>query len=212
MKGFKIANLDTFMSAIGEEATGAILADYLCPLNPDVEHFLRHSAIPFSRQGLAKTFLVFAGHQDQCVLVGYFSLAYKTFLIRRSRALNAKLRSRIRKFARVIDEANAYEISAPLIAQLGKNFANGYNCLISGDELLKLACDKVQETQALVGGRIAYLECEDRPQLVAFYERNGFSPFDRRQLEKTDRDIHKSDYLVQMIRYFSANRSDTGHS
>lgn len=202
MKGFKIANLDLFLNTLGEEKTSAILANYLCPLNPDVEHFLHKTAIPFSRQGLAKTHLVFASYKGSFVLVGYFALASKCFIIKRSKSIGSKLRGRIRKFAHAIDETNSYEISAPLIAQLGKNFSSGYNKLITGDELLKIACDKVQESQALTGGKIAYLECEDKPKLLNFYQRNGFIPFDKRPLEKNDRDLFKADYLVQMLRYF----------
>lgn len=202
MKGYKIANLDDFLNTIGEDKTNSILANYLCPQNTDVENFLRRSAIPFSQQGLAKTHLVFASRNNQWVLVGYFTLAMKTFLIKRSGSLNSKMRGRIRKFARVIDESNTYEIAAPLIAQLGKNFADGNDRLISGDELLKLACDRVRNIHSALGGKIAYLECEDKPQLVEFYKRNGFVEFDRRPLDKHDKDLHKSEYLIQMLRYF----------
>lgn len=202
MKGFKTNNLDSFLEAVGEDRTKAILADYLCPLNPDVENFLKHNAIPFSRQGLAKTHLVFASKNDRWVLVGYFTLATKVLLIKRSKKLSSNLSARIRKFARIIDETNTYQISAPLIAQLGKNFVNGNNKLITGDELLKIACDKVQMIHSEIGGKIAYLECEDKPHLLNFYERNGFREFDRRSLDKTDRETFKSDYLVQMLRYF----------
>lgn len=202
MKGFKTSNLDTFLGTIGEERTCAILADYLCPLNPDVENFLKHNAIPFSRQGLAKTHLVFASKNDRWVLVGYFTLATKVLLIKRSKQLGSNLSTRIRKFARVVDETNTYQISAPLIAQLGKNFADGNNNLITGDELLKIACDKVQMIHSEIGGKIAYLECEDKPALLSFYERNGFREFDRRSLDKSDRETFKSDYLIQMLRYF----------
>lgn len=202
MTGFKIANLDMFLEQIGEDKTVSLLADYSCPLNPDVEDFLKNKAILFSRQGLSKTHLVFASKNNHWVLVGYFSLAMKTFLIRRSKKLGAKLMSRIRKFSRSIEEVNAYEVSAPLIAQLGKNFSNGNDKLISGDELLKIACDKVRRIHSEMGGKIAYLECEEKPQLLAFYERNGFIEFDKRPLDKSDRDMFKADYLIQMLRYF----------
>ena len=202
MTGYRIANLDDFLNAIGEENTNDILANYFCPLNSDVEHFLKHSAIPFSKQGLAKTHLVFASYQDNWVLVGYFALAMKTLLIRRNKSLSSKMRSRIRRFARVIDEADTYEIAAPLIAQLGKNFHNKYDKLITGDELLNIACDRVKSIHSTLGGKIAYLECEDKPALLDFYGRNGFIAFDKRPLDKTDRDTFKSDHLVQMLRYF----------
>lgn len=202
MKGFRTANLDMFLETLGEGGTKSILADYLCPLNPDVEYFLKHNAIDFSLQGLAKTHLVFAGKNGQWVLAGYFTLATKVLLIKRSKQLGSKLSSRIRRFARIIDETNTYQISAPLIAQLGKNFANGNDRLISGDELMKIACDKVQMIHSEVGGKVAYLECEDKPQLRNFYERHGFREFDKRPLSKSDRETFKSDYLVQMLRYF----------
>lgn len=200
--GYKIANLDDFLETIGEDRTKSILANYLCPLNPDVERFLHQSAIPFARQGLSKTHLVFASKNDQWVLVGYFALAMKTFHIKRSGKLSETLRKRISKFARVIDESNTYEISAPLIAQLGKNFADGNDKLISGDELLKLACDRVKNIHSLLGGKIAYLECEDKDKLKKFYVRNGFVEFDKRPLDRADKALFKADYLLQMLRYF----------
>lgn len=202
MDGFKIAKLDDMLEAIGEEKVKPILASYSCPINSDIEDFLHHKAIVFSRQGLAKTHLVFASYKGNPVLVGYFALASKTFFIKRSPAIGSKLRSRLQKFARQINEVNGYEIAAPLIAQLGKNFTDNYNKLIRGDELLKMACDKVKEIQSLMGGKVVYLECEDKPALVSFYENNGFVAFDKRPLDKSDRDTFKSDHLVQMLKYF----------
>lgn len=38
---------------------------------------------------------------------------------------------------------DSFVIVAPLIAQLGKNYANGYNKLITGDELLAMALEKL---------------------------------------------------------------------
>ena len=202
MKGFKVANLDNLLEVIGKEKTTHCLADYSCPLNPDIEDFLKTKAIPFAAQGIAKTHLVFASFKGKTVLAGYFAIAYKTFYIRASSKLSSKMRTRIRRFARYIPETDNYEIVAPLIAQLGKNFTGGYDSVITGDELLKIACDHIQKIQSLAGGKIAYLECENKPKLLAFYDRNGFIEFDKRSLDKTDRDTFKADYLVQMLRYF----------
>ena len=202
MDGFKVANLDLLLEATGEEKTKSILAGYSCPINEDIEDFLHHKAILFAKQGLAKTHLVFASYKDQPVLAGYFALANKTLFIRKSAALSSKLRQRIRKFSRSLEDVNGYEISAPLIAQLGKNYANNYDSLITGDELLQIACSKIREIQLVMGGKIAYLECEDKPSLQHFYERNGFVAFDKRPLDSGDRKVFKSDHLVQMIRYF----------
>ena len=195
MTGYKILTIDKMLEIIGEDRLNTILSEFCCPLNEDIEDFLRHKAIQFSKQGLAKTHLVFASYRDQYVLVGYFSLANKTLFISDKKQLGRNLRSRLNKFSVWMPETKMRILSAPLIAQLGKNYYNGYNQLITGDELLKMACERILETQLVIGGKVAYLECEDIPELVCFYEDNGFRQFDQR---KTDTDT----YLIQMIRYF----------
>lgn len=92
-------------------------------------------------------------------------------------------------------------MSAPLIGQLGKNFAHNYNQLISGDELLYLALEKVKEMQYIVGGKIVYLECEDKGSLLDFYSENGFVNFGRRYLDRDETDKLSGEYLVQMLKY-----------
>lgn len=86
-----------------------------------------------------------------------------------------------------------------MIAQLGKNFSDGYNELITGDELLKLALDSVAEVQMKIGGKLAYIECEDKPVLIEFYRRNGFVELGKRNLDKDETNL-TGQYLVQMIR------------
>ena len=97
-------------------------------------------------------------------------------------------------------QTKTYHLSAPLIAQLGKNYANGMDQLITGDELLKIACDEIRRVQYVLGGRFVYLECEDKPCLTDFYGRNGFCEFDRRSLDPDETDI-EGEYLVQMLKY-----------
>ena len=94
-----------------------------------------------------------------------------------------------------------YMISAPLIGQLGKNFANGYDNLIPGDVLLKLATDKVRAIQAVLGGKFVYLECEDKDALLNFYGDNGFVIFGKRDLDRDERDRQSGQYLVQLLKY-----------
>lgn len=91
--------------------------------------------------------------------------------------------------------------STPLIAQLGKNFANGYNKLISGDELLALACKQVDEIQVLLSGKFTYVECEDNEKLINFYYLNGFRRIADRKLNKLETIDGGSSYLVQMIKF-----------
>lgn len=204
MTGFNIVSLIDFINVLGEEdVKNTYLSNYSCPLNKDVEQFLREKAILFAKQGISATHLVFTSYKGEPVLVGYFTLAFKHLAIKYSVKINSKLRGRLKKFGTYNAETKTRTIVAPLIAQLGKNYANGYNQLITGDELLDMACQKVGAIFHLGGGKVAYLECEDTPQLLQFYRRNGFVDFDRRPLDKDEEQTLSTSHLVQMLRYFS---------
>ncbi|MCU5941466.1 N-acetyltransferase, partial [Clostridioides difficile] len=51
------------------------------------------------------------------------------------------------------------------------------------------------------GGKIVYLECEDKPKLIEFYKDNGFVDFGKRSLDKDETDSLDGGYLVQMLKY-----------
>ena len=205
MTGFKEVNISVLLEEIGEEETKKILADYSCPLNADIEDFIHNKAILFSKQGIARTHPVFAGYKGKPVLVGIYALAYKPVQIKAT-TLNSRWRRRLATFATFIEETKSYWASLPLIGQLGKNFTNGYDQLITGDELLKLACNRIEQLQVEVGGKMAYLECEDTPGLIRFYEDNGFYRFANRNLDRDE--IGESRYLVQMIKYFKTKKQE----
>lgn len=200
MVGYGIVNLKELIKEVGEDQTKEILSNFSCPLNKDVEYFLRNKAIEFSKQGIAQTQLIFASYKNQPVLVGYFTLALKEIVVSKKATLNYQWKRRIRRFAVSSDLDGAYHVPAPLIGQLGKNFFNGYDALITGDELLKIALDKVRETQLALGGKFVYLECEDKPHLIEFYESNGFIKFGNRDLERDERDRQSGQYLVQLLK------------
>lgn len=65
-------------------------------------------------------------------------LEFKNELLYKKGTLSSKLSKRISKFGTYDDNLKGYNIAAPLIAQLGKNFTNELNKLITGDELLKI--------------------------------------------------------------------------
>lgn len=186
---------------LGESAAKSIISSFSCPINPDVEHFLKHTAIEFTKQSISSTYLIMASYKDIYVLVGYFTLANKIFCIDKECLPNRKWRSRLSKFGQFDQTIQRYTISAPLIGQLGKNYTNSYNKLITGDELLKLALDKVQEMQNIVGGKIVYLECEDKTSLTEFYSRNGFVNFGIRKLDRDETDKLSGEALLQMLKY-----------
>lgn len=203
MSGYIGVNLKDILSdeTMGESAAKSILSSFSCPLNPDVEHFLRNVSIEFSKQSISSTYLIMASFKNTYVLTGYFTLANKIFCISKDSLPNRKWKSRMSKFGQFDKTIQRYTISAPLIGQLGKNYANGYDKLITGDELLKLALDKVREMQNIVGGKIVYLECEQKDALINFYSRNGFVNFGLRALDRDETDKLSGESLVQMLRY-----------
>lgn len=200
MDGFVEINLKTYIDAVGDNEAKHTLASFLCPMNADVQEFLRVKAYEFSKQGITQTHLVFASFQSHPVLVGYYSLTNKVISVKRSALSNTTAR-KIAKFGTFNDQTHSYIVPAPLIAQIGKNYANGYQRLISGDLLLSLACQKVKHAQLDIGGKIVYLECEDKPKLLEFYAKNGFCNFGKRLLDKDERDLLSGEYLIQMMKY-----------
>lgn len=203
MSGYIGINLRDILNddSLGESVAKNVLSSFSCPLNPDVEYFLRHTAIEFSKQSISSTYLIMASYKDKYVLCGYFSLANKVFCIEKDSLPNRNWKRRMAKFGQFDKAVQRYTISAPLIGQLGKNYANGYDKLITGDELLKLALDKVREMQYIVGGKIVYLECEQKEKLIDFYQSNGFVNFGTRALDRDETDKLSGESLVQMLRY-----------
>ena len=174
MDGYIKVSLGEMLNQIGENRVKSILSNFSCPKNVDIEHFLK-----------------------------YFTLANKSIIIDKSK-FSAAMRRRINRFCTEVTTPTNNRLSviaAPLIGQLGKNFKDNANSLITGDELLKMACDKVAQAQEIIGGKIVYLECEDKLRLMDFYDRNGFVKFGSRVLDDDEKDSIYGDHLLQMLRY-----------
>lgn len=73
MTGYKIVNLMLLVDEIGEERAKALLSNFSCPLNLDVEFFLKQKAIEFAKQGLSQTHLVFASYKGTAQMAGFFA-------------------------------------------------------------------------------------------------------------------------------------------
>lgn len=171
-------------------------------MNTDVENFLRYKAIEFSKRGFAKTHIVYWETEDkkENAFVGYYTITSKSITIERN-AVNSREARKLREHGVFNEKTNDYTIAAPLIAQLGKNYADGNDSLITGDDLLHLAMEKVRKVQNEIGGRFAYLECEEKEKLIKFYERNNFKFFGKRQLDRDETDItgtHLLQYFIML--------------
>lgn len=203
MAGYSILSLSDIIDEKGEDFCREILSFFSCPPNPDVEKFLtKRAAIDFAKQSIAQTFLVYASYKGKNELCGYFTIANK-YIVVGSHSVSKTTARRLRKFAMPNISDDNLVIMAPLIAQLGKNYTNDYRKLITGDELLKMAIDKVSAAQRIIGGKVVYVECEDIDILKKFYQDNGFVIFGKRRLDKEERGEMNGSHLIQLLKYLN---------
>lgn len=143
MIGYNIVSLKDMLERRGEKETKQFLSTFYCPMNKDVEGFLKNTAIVFEKQGISATYLIFASVKEHMEFIAYFTLAMKTITISSSHiAISKTTKKRIVRFATFDNILNKYVMATPLIGQLGKNYRNRLNKTISGDELLEIACKK----------------------------------------------------------------------
>ncbi len=178
----------------GEPMLNRVLSGFFCPKNPDVELFLKKSAIEFAKKSQSVTYLVFSVENKE--LLGYFTLALKPLTVRGETVSNITKRKLLR-VSELDKSSDTYTMSAYLIAQLGKNYANGANMRITGRELVELAWTVIEDAQYMLGGMVVFLEAENEDKLLAFYKVNRFSQFDTRQTEGDTKEPHE---LVQLLR------------
>lgn len=206
MSGFNIISLADLNKAYDDEdRVKEILSSFSCPYNSDIEKFIKDKAFEFDKQGISSTHLVLSSYKGKNVIVGYFTLANKYIQIERKN-LSKSYFKKAMKFGTYQKDINSITISMPLIAQLSKNYTEGYDALISGDELLFMACEKVKEAQQLISGRLVYLECEDKEKLISFYSSNGFVNIGKRELERNEKSSYSGKYLIQMMKYLHDDR------
>lgn len=200
MTGFNIINLKDMIDELGEQTVQSMLLEFSCPLNQEVEFFLHRKSIEFAKQGLSQTHLVYTSYKSKPTLVGYFALAQKTILIFPT-SVSKGLGKKISKFAKYNEDTKTRMLPAYLIAQFSKNYSNCANKLISGEELMKIAIDKVLFAQRIAGGKVVFLECEENKKLIDFYSKYGFRSFGTRPIDKDERYNQKAPCYIQMLRY-----------
>lgn len=179
---------------LGEEDLIQILSEFSCEKNPDVERFLKKNAIEFTKKNQSVTYLVFSVEDGE--LLGYFTIALKPLTVR-GETISNTVKKKLLRISELDNETQTYTMSAYLIAQLGKNFANEANKRITGDELLEAAWNKIEEMQYRAGGVVTFLEANNEEKLLSFYYDNRFQKFDTRQTTSNTVEPHE---LVQLLR------------
>lgn len=175
------------------EAVQRYIDSYSSPKNPEVENFLKKSAINFTKLNQSVTYLVF--NKQNGDFVGYFSLALKSVIISADKLSNTSIK-RLKRISVLESASNTFTVAAYLIAQLGKNYSIGKDRQINGTELLSIAYDQIYDGQKKFGGVMAFLECEDNDFLIEFYEnKNHLSEFGVRDsknvFDNSDMKLHQ---------------------
>ena len=195
---YRIINIRRYIGnenpELGEDELRQILSEFSCPMNPDVERFLKYSSIEFTKKNQSVTYLVFSVADGK--LLGYFTLALKPLTVRGETVSNTVKRKLLR-VSELDKKSDTYTMSAYLIAQLGKNYSENDGKMITGAELLGLAWDKIKATQYMFGGMVTFLEAENEEKVLSFYRNNRFSQFDTRQTASSTEEPHE---LVQLLR------------
>ena len=172
---YSVINIRRYLNSdnpqLGESRLLQVLPGFSCLRNPDVERFLKKSSVEFTKKNQSVTYLVF--DISSMVLVGYFTLALKPLTVRGETVSNT-VKKKLLRVSEWDEKSDTYTMSAYLIAQLGKNFTNGADKKITGEELLALAWDKIKEIQYLGGGVVTFLEAENEEKLLSFYRDNRF--------------------------------------
>jgi len=195
---YSVINIRKYLESdnpdLGEDDLVQILSEFSCERNSDVDKFLKNSAIEFTKKNQSVTYLVFSVEDGE--LLGYFTIALKPLTVR-GEAVSNTVKRKLLRISELDEETQTYTMSAYLIAQLGKNFANGADKRITGEELLEAAWNKIEEIQYRAGGVVTFLEANNEDKLLDFYKDNRFQKFDTRQTMSNNAEPHE---LVQLLR------------
>ena len=178
----------------GEPELVRTISEFSCPQNPDVSNFLKKNAVEFTKKSQSVTYLVFSVESKE--LLGYFTLALKPLTVRGETVSNTT-KKKLLRVSELDEKSDTYTMAAYLIAQLGKNYTDGRDKEITGEELIELAWMVIEEAQYLFGGMVTFLEAENEEKLLSFYRDNRFSQFDTRLTASKEAEPHE---LVQLLR------------
>ena len=185
-------NILDMIDVSGEESVRQYLSTFSCPLNQEIENFIRNKAIDFARRKLAITYVISDVVDGAGDVLGYFALTHKAIDVNGDNFSKTDKR-KLERYARYDQDRGTYTVSAFLLAQFGKNYGVDGGARIRGEELMEYVDDVLADIQRRIGGGVVYLDCEDEPRLVAFYEdKSRYKPFSVR---------HSSEDGIKYLQY-----------
>lgn len=194
MSSYAVTNILDLMDAIGEDELQLLLSDFTCPKNKEIENFVRTNAVEFAKRKMSITYLVVDAEGR---IIAMFALTHKAVQVM-SGELSSSVRKKLQRYAQMDRETGELTLSAFLIGQFGKNYQYSDAPVLEGRQLMTAAFEILKHVQREIGGGVVYLECEDKPQLLGFYqnEENHFRPFGERYSE------NEGIKYIQLLRLF----------
>ena len=194
MNDYCAVNILDMIEAIGEDELRVILSDFSCPINPEIETFVKKNAIDFAKRKISITYLVLDNAGD---ILSIFALTHKALYVSCDK-LTYKSKEKLKRYAQFDEKSKTYLGSAFLIAQFGMNDAVPRPSDWNGTRLMEKTFEVLGCVQKQIGGGIVYLECDDTPKLLTFYQNsnNGFHKFSERYSGR-----EKKKY-IQLLRTF----------
>lgn len=177
MNEIRRISLSKIIELFGEENALKMIESYSCPINSEIEEFVKNRALDFTKRKTTITHFII---DDDFNLLAIFSLTHKAIEIDGEK-LSSSMKKKLSKYVLPEPDSDRFKASGFLIAQLGKNFSTES---ISGTEIMAVTLSVIKDVQQEIGGRIVYLECEDKQNLIDFYSKNGFVKFNERKSEK----------------------------
>ncbi|MGL5384143.1 MAG: hypothetical protein ACRDD4_11060 [Culicoidibacterales bacterium] len=140
---------------------------FFCQKNSDIVLFLQNRAADNDYHHATRTFLVFDQAEE---ILGFFTLSIKIVDI-------SEFDHKTKKNYIYSGKSpnNVTHIPTILIAQLGKN--DRFSEIISGDQLMEYALEKIDELRLIIGTKIVLLDSVNHPKVLSFYRSFGFVEF-----------------------------------
>ena len=95
MRQFVTINILDMLGAIGETNLKKCLSDFSCPINLEIEQFVKENALDFAKKKLSVTYFVV---NELGKIIAVFTLAHKAVEIGNANLSNSK-RKKIRRYA-----------------------------------------------------------------------------------------------------------------
>ena len=160
-----VVPLNSYLTYANESEIKHFMSTFSCPVNNDIEIFLKEKSIKFEQKIFSRTYLIIHNTYTEQLLLGYFTLALKVL------NLDSSVSNKLKKI--VSGYSNKKETTVYLIGQIGKNFNINHN-QINGYDLMCYALEAIINASNIVGGRAIAIECKDIDSLTQFYKKFGF--------------------------------------